>query len=78
MPSALEGPYRAPKPTVNGAHLPSIMHTDIGRDEFCHGMTAFWRRMVDETDVFLAEIWQLFLQASLSTLGERVGRFSWT
>ncbi|CAN0598374.1 unnamed protein product, partial [Laminaria digitata] len=27
------------------AHLQSIIHTDIGREEFGKGMTAFWRRI---------------------------------
>ena len=34
------------------ANLRSIIHTDIGMEEFGRGMTAFWRRLVDERDAF--------------------------
>ena len=34
-------------------------------------MTAFWRRLVDEPDAFPPEFWQLFLQSSLTVLGEK-------
>ena len=34
-------------------------------------MTAFWRRLVDEPDAFPPEFWQLFLQSSLTALGEK-------
>ena len=34
-------------------------------------MTAFWRRIVDEPDAFPVEFWQLFLQSSLTALGEK-------
>ena len=34
-------------------------------------MTAFWRRIVDEQDGFPVEFWQLFLQSSLTALGEK-------
>ena len=34
-------------------------------------MTAFWRRIVDEPDAFPPEFWQLFLQSSLTALGEK-------
>ena len=34
-------------------------------------MTAFWRRIVDETDAFSPEFWQLFLQSSRTALGEK-------
>ena len=34
-------------------------------------MTASWRRIVDEPDAFLVEFWHLFLQSSLTALGER-------
>ena len=51
-------------------HLQSIIHTDIGRQEFGRGMTAFWRRIVDEPDAFQPEFWQLFFQSSLTALGE--------
>ena len=51
--SALSGPK-------NGcqilAHLEFIIHTDIGREEFERGMTAFWRRVVEEPDVFPPEV----------------------
>ena len=33
------------------AHLQPITHNDIGREEFGRG-TTFWRRIVDEPDVF--------------------------
>ena len=31
-------------------------------------MAAFWRRIIDEPDAFPPEIWQLFLQSSLTAL----------
>ena len=43
------------------AYLQSIIRTDIGREEFGSGMTAFRRRIVDEPDAFPPEFWQLFL-----------------
>ena len=42
------------------AHLQSIMHNDIGREEFGRGMTAFWCRSVDEPNAISPETWQLF------------------
>ena len=45
----------------NNENLQSIIQTDIGREEFGSGMTAFWRRIVDEPDAFPREFWQLFL-----------------
>ena len=36
-------------------HLQSTIHTDTGREEFGRGMTAFWRRTVDEPDAFPPE-----------------------
>ena len=53
------------------AHLQSIIHTNIGREEFGRGTTAFWRRLVDEPNAFPPEFWQLFLQSSLTALGEK-------
>ena len=53
------------------AHLQSIIHTDIGREEFGRGMPAFWRSIVDEPDAFPPEFWQLFLQPSLTASGEK-------
>ena len=41
-------------------HLQSIIHTDIGREEFGEAMTAFWRKIVDEPDAFPPEFWQPF------------------
>ena len=38
------------------SHLQSTIHTDIGREEFERGMTAFWRRVVEEPDVFPPEV----------------------
>ena len=38
------------------SHLLSItFYTDIGREEFGRGMTAFWGRIVDEPDAFPPE-----------------------
>ena len=51
------------------SHLQSIIHTDIGREEFGKGMTAFWWKIIDEPDAFPPEFWQLFLQSSLTALG---------
>ena len=53
------------------AHLQSIIHTGIGREEFGRGMTAFWRRLVDDPDAFPPTFWQLCLQSSLAALGEK-------
>ena len=66
--SALSGPGNDGQ---RFAYLQSIIHTDIGREEFGRGMTAFWRRLVDEPDAFPPEFWQLFLQPSLIALGEK-------
>ena len=52
-------------------HLQSIIHTDIGRENFGRGMTAFWRRTLDELDAFPPEFWQLFLQSTLTALREK-------
>ena len=52
-------------------YIQSITHTDIGREEFGRGMTAFRRRIVDEPDAFPPEFWQLFLPSSLTALGEK-------
>ena len=51
------------------AHVQPIIHTDIRREEFGRGTTAFWRRPVDEPDAFPPEFWQLFLKSSLTALG---------
>ena len=51
------------------AHLPSIIHTDMGREEFGRGIATFSRRIVDEPDAFPPEFWQLFLLSSLTRLG---------
>ena len=67
--SASAAPYRTPETTVNAfAHLQSIIHTDIEREELGRGITAFWRRMVDEPGTFPPEFWQLFLQSSVTAL----------
>ena len=64
--SALSGPGNDGQ---RFSHLQSIIHTTIGREDFGKGMTAFWRRIVDEPDAFPVEFWQLFLQSSLTVLG---------
>ena len=64
--SALSGPGNDGQ---RFSHLQSIIHTDIGREEFGRGMTSFWRRIVDESDTFPPEFWQLLLQSSLTALG---------
>ena len=53
------------------SHLQSIIHTNIGREEFGKVMVAFWRRIVHEPDAFPVEFWQLFLQSSLTAVGEK-------
>ena len=65
--SALSGPRRR----SCFVHLQSIIHTDIGWKEFGRGMAAFWRKIVDEPGVVPPEFWQLFLQSSLTALGEK-------
>ena len=61
------------------SHLRSIIHTDMGREEFGKGMTPFWRKIVDEPDAFPPEFWRFFLQLSLTSLhkGKYAGRFAW-
>ena len=66
--SALSGPGNDGQ---RFAHLQSIINTDMGREKFGRGITAFWRRLVDEPDAFPPEFWQLFLQSSLTALGEK-------
>lgn len=44
---------------------------EFGREGFGRGMAAYWWRVVDEPDAFSPEIWQLFLQSSLTALGEK-------
>ena len=69
-------------PGNNGQRFPyfqSVIHTDIGREEFGRGMTSFWRRIVDEPDAFSPEFWQLFLQSSRRASphwGKRAYRFA--
>ena len=61
-------------PCINGqrfTHLQSIIHTNIEMEEFGPDMTAFWRRLVDEPAAFPPEFWHLFLQSSLTALGEK-------
>ena len=59
------------------SHLQSIIHTNIGREEFGKGMTTLWRRIVGEPDAFPVEVWELFSQWSLTAFGEIAGRFAW-
>ena len=66
--SALSGPGNDGQ---RFAHLQSIIRTDIGREEFGRGMTAFWRRLVDEPDAFPPEFWHLLRQSSLTSLREK-------
>ena len=54
------------------AHLQSIIHTDIGREEFGQGMTVFWRILVDEPDAFPMEFWQLFSAVESHRTGRKV------
>ena len=48
------------------SHLQSIIRTQFGQEHFGAGIEAFWRRTVDEPDVFLPEFWELFLQSNLT------------
>ena len=64
--SALSGPGNDGQ---RFAHLRSVIHTGIGREEFGRGITAFWRRIVDEPEAFPPELWHLFLLSSLTALG---------
>ena len=66
--SALSGPGNDGQ---QFAHLQSIIETDTGREEFGRGITAFWRRIVDDPDAFPPTFWQIFLQSSLTALGEK-------
>ena len=49
--------------------LRSIIHTDIGREEFGRGMTALWRRIVVDPVAFPPEFWPLFLPSIFTALG---------
>ena len=53
------------------SRLQSIIHTDIGREEFGKGTTAFWRKVVDKPDELPPEFWQLFLQLNLTAIGKK-------
>ena len=66
--SALSGPGND---GLRFFHLQSTIHTDIGKEESGRGMTAFRRRIVDEPHALPPEFWRLFLQSSLSALGEK-------
>ena len=72
--SALSGPRNDGQ---RFSHVESIIHTDVGREEFGRGMTALWRRNVDEPDVFPPEFWQLFLQLNPKASRESAGLFAW-
>ena len=52
--SALSGPGNDGQ---RFTHLQSAIHTDIGWEEVGREITAFWRRIVDESDAFPAELW---------------------
>ena len=49
--------------------LQSIIRTQFGQEHFGAGIETFWRRMVDEPDVFPPEFCELFLQSNLMALG---------
>ena len=66
--SARSGPG---KDGQTSSHLQSIIHTDVGQDEFGRGMTAFWRTIVCEADAFPPGFWKLFTQSRLTALGEK-------
>ena len=67
--SALSGPGNDGQ---RFAHLQSIIHTDIGREEFGQGMTVFWRILVDEPDAFPMEFWQLFSAVESHRAGRKM------
>ena len=53
------------------SHLQSIIRTGFGRGKFGAGIEAFWRRIIDDPNAFPPEFWQLFLQYTLTALGEK-------
>ena len=59
------------------AHLQCIIHTDIGREEFGRGMTAFWRRLVDKPDAFLPEFGISSCSRVSPSWEKSIDRFAW-
>ena len=73
-PSALSGPKNG---SQLFAHLQSIIHTDVGREEFGRGMTAFWRRIVDELDAFPPDSGSSSCSGASLRCRKSAGRFAW-
>ena len=66
-----QSPFR-PRKRRSTTCSPSIHHPHRHRAGGSgRGMPTFWRRMVDEPDAFPPEFWQIFLQSSLTALGEK-------
>ena len=59
-------------PGNDGSHAcsPLSLPTSEG-SSWVRGITSVWKRLVDEPDAFPPEFWQLFLQSSLTALGEK-------
>ena len=56
---------------VRFSHLHSIIRTVFGRENFGADIEAFGRRIIDDSNAFPPEFWQIFLQSNLTALGEK-------
>lgn len=65
--NALSGPIND---SQRFPYLQPIIDTAIGREKFGKRVATFWWKIIDEPDVFPAELWQLFLQSSLAAFVE--------
>ena len=53
------------------SHLQSIIRTGFGRENFGADIEAFGRRIIDDSNAFPPEFWQIFLQSNFTALGEK-------
>lgn len=53
------------------AHIRSIIRAQVDREAFWAGIGSFWRISIDDPDAFPPEVLRLFLQSSLTALGEK-------
>lgn len=76
------GTLSVPKNDVQRfVHLKSVINTEIGREVFGRGMSAFRRRILDEPHAFPLRAYEssgsFSLQSNLIALWKSVGRFAW-
>lgn len=53
------------------SHRQSILSTTEGMEGFRPAIGAFWDRIMEHTDAFPSEFWELYLQSTLTALGEK-------